>query len=720
MKTKCIYYIFLLTIIFLSEWSLAQPVEIGLTLNPALPGNKLIYKRSSEERPCKVFVPIGGDVTFCPTEQMLSDEAFSITYRICGDDFQGTIQEGDTCLQYQHTGKRSIDVVCLEVCDSSGFCREFEIDFISGPVIGTPFFDDFSVTTIYPDTSHWLDRDVFINTTLAERPLTVGVATFDGLNDSGTPYGGKAGFSDDLTSTFIDLSSESGMYLSFFAQPRGVGLPPTIKDSLVVDFRNQQGNWVRVLQLEGLPDSYPNNNPAPDFAFYRIAIADTLLHNKFQFRFRNKSTNKGLQELWHVDYVRLGEDEVTREEVRDIAFQYLPTSILHTYSSMPANQFRIGEVRQNIISHLNNLSPENLNMTDPTVTISNEGQTLLRRTFIEPVSLWTLAPGNTSFDFDMNDQGSSNYEMLQTGLFGILEPGEDYTVINNLAFSQGDEVLGARSNNSVTRATRFANYYAYDDGTAESALEDRGETGVSTTTFAMEFHNNVADKLQGVQMHIPHIEGNSVVPLFNLYVWIDRLDDEPEYSQLGVKVYYADSYYDTLQGFTTYAFLDTNEQKISLDVPEGKFYIGWEQVSLSGSKVPVGYDLNSPDAIQFFYYNAGQGWFRGADTGLRRGALMVRPVLGSEGVIPTRAEDFNTWADLKIYPNPTSRFIHLDGNWKDQEGKIELYDLSGVRILEKPLQSRIDVQSLQTGVYLIKVINYSEQKMASRLIEVIK
>lgn len=716
MKTRG--FLLVLLMIFCAVGVSAQPEEVPLERNPAL-SVRQSHKRSVPGKPVKVFLPVGTSVTYCPDAEMLGNNPAQINYDACFD-LQGGFDTSGQCIVYEHNGSRTTDVICLEICDSNGLCSEYEISFISGPKVGLPFFDDFSSTRIYPDTNRWLDRDVFINTTLAERPLTVGIATFDGLNERGNPYGEREGFSDDLTSAFMDLSTEGELYFSFFVQPRGVGIKPRIKDSLVVDFRNEDGDWVRVWQMEGLPNSYSQLTPAPDFAYTRIALADSFLHANFQFRFRNKSKNEGLQELWHVDYVRLGSGELTQNQFRDIAFRYLPTSILRPYSSMPSNQFRIGEVRRNIISDVNNLDQVNLTMNDPTAIISFEGQTLLRRTFIEPVDLWLLTPGVTSFDFDMNDQGSSNYENLQTALFDVLNPGQNYGISYQLNFERGDEIIGGNSNNQVQRTTYFSNYYAYDDGTAESALISRGETGVASTTFAVEFHNNEPDQLQGIQLHIPHIEGNSSNQLFNLYVWIDSLDDEPEWKQIAAKVYYADNFYDTLQGFTTYAILDSIDQKISLPVPEGKFYVGWEQIDISGVKIPVGYDLNSPDGINFFYYNVGQGWVNGSMTGLRRGSLMIRPVMGSESVIPTDIKGYQTWDELRLYPNPASDMVYLEGSWGNQVGKIQIFDLTGRQIHEQPLAGAVDVSSIQAGVYLFKVVNLTGRKQTTQLIEILK
>ena len=63
-----------------------------------------------------------------------------------------------------------------------------------------PFFDDFAYNSKIPDPARWVDKNVFINQTMAVDPPSIGVATFDGLNSNGTPYGGGFSKANYLTS----------------------------------------------------------------------------------------------------------------------------------------------------------------------------------------------------------------------------------------------------------------------------------------------------------------------------------------------------------------------------------------------------------------------------------------------------------------------------------------------------------------------------------------
>ena len=97
---------------------------------------------------------------------------------------------------------------------------EYDISLKSSP-LSLPVIDDFSIDSYYPDTNIWQDKSVFINRNYAVNPITIGVATFDGLDARGRPYditltGIDSENADTLTSHKIDLSSSDTVYLMFF------------------------------------------------------------------------------------------------------------------------------------------------------------------------------------------------------------------------------------------------------------------------------------------------------------------------------------------------------------------------------------------------------------------------------------------------------------------------------------------------------------------------
>lgn len=67
------------------------------------------------------------------------------------------------------------------------------IDLQNNPKIGIdtvklPFFEDFSHSDIYPDTSKFIDKYVFINNEYDINNISYNVATFDVLDSDGSIY----------------------------------------------------------------------------------------------------------------------------------------------------------------------------------------------------------------------------------------------------------------------------------------------------------------------------------------------------------------------------------------------------------------------------------------------------------------------------------------------------------------------------------------------------
>ena len=87
--------------------------------------------------------------------------------------------------------------------------------------IELPFIDDFAKVIGYPDDLLWQDKNVFINQTYAYDQLSIGVATFDAIDETGAiytdtiniPFGG-----DTLTTNIINLNDPGNntIFLSFY------------------------------------------------------------------------------------------------------------------------------------------------------------------------------------------------------------------------------------------------------------------------------------------------------------------------------------------------------------------------------------------------------------------------------------------------------------------------------------------------------------------------
>ena len=165
-------------------------------------------------------------IQICPTINLPGN--FSSSQIISNNSQLGDAFSAVDCISYESQLFSGTDTVVFEVCDNFCVCDTFLIPFdIVGDTLSLPFMDDFSYDGPFPDKENWLDRNVFVNNDMALNPVSVGIATFDGLNSGGAPRGGGFGESDVLTSAYLDLSTGSDIFLSFYIQPQGLGDSPT-------------------------------------------------------------------------------------------------------------------------------------------------------------------------------------------------------------------------------------------------------------------------------------------------------------------------------------------------------------------------------------------------------------------------------------------------------------------------------------------------------------
>ena len=113
-----------------------------------------------------------------------------------------------------------------------------------------PFFEDFSQSGLYPDSTKWTDNNVLVNDGFPLCPPNRNGATFDVLDANGKVYNyaiSNAFVAEYLTSVRIRLDSimepepraltpADSVYFSFYYQPQGNGNPPESQDSLVLQF----------------------------------------------------------------------------------------------------------------------------------------------------------------------------------------------------------------------------------------------------------------------------------------------------------------------------------------------------------------------------------------------------------------------------------------------------------------------------------------------------
>jgi hypothetical protein len=537
--------------------------------------------------------------------------------------------------------------------------------------IGLPFIDDFSDSDVHPNPLKWVDRDVFVNKTLAHRPPGVGVATFDGLDPQGKAYDNSSfttyGQADFLSSQAIDLSANQAadsLYLSFFLQPQGYGDAPEVRDSIVLQFFDSAGNWTTQFSRPGAT--------LDTFKQEMIALTDPVyFHAGFRFRFINYASLTGLVDLWHLDYVRLAAFRSQNDTLLDdVAYAGNPGKLFQTYTSLPYSHYLADSARWRSSQH--GAPAVNLGLTKNTsfnyqVTATHDNSQVFQST-----------PFGITFD------GSSNFT-YNSPLFAIPAlPRDSLTLALQYRLSATPDARNA--NDTVSRIHHLWNHYAYDDGTAEAAYG----LNVLAGQLAYKFRISKPDTLRGIQLYFVQTTENVASELFNLKVWSYIPEGQIGGSELLLteQVLLTPEYADSIGQFVYYP----------LDQPvwvSDSVYIGWQQ----GTNKILNIGLDRNDTVrnaQFF--NATGSW----ELSTIAGAWMMRPVFGKAISWPTATKKTEQLLS-KIYPNPAATYVTLE-----LAGRFEwqLIDMQG-RIVTSGKATdnyQLDLQMLSNGLYHIRLL----------------
>ncbi len=577
-------------------------------------------------------------------------------------------------------------------------------------VLTLPFFDDFSSSSIYPDSSKWIGKSVFVNTDFPINPPSIGVATFDGLDQYGRYYANQPSVypADTLTSQPINLSSfntsnDTTLYLSFFYQAGGRGNTPDQGDSLVLQFKANDSTWITVWGADGgsgVTDFkqvfvHVYDTIYYDNGFLIDTIVGTFLSDSFQFRFMNYVSGFGMVDIWNLDYVYLNNNRHrTDTTLLDMAFVYKGPSLLKNYSQMPWTHYRVDTV--------NNMA------TQYPITIRNNdvnSHVLTFRSFVyqysNPTPIYQLPSGgyvytNNALSDSMIVHNISDGSPSPFSFPTHVGDFAEFPVMHCIDHTGGDNDT---LNDTIRNVQRFSDYYAYDDGTAEWAW---GLANTPGGEMAMQFTTTKDDSLQGAYIFFAQMVEEVSLHLFSLAVWNDnagqpgtliyqKIDQRPIYDTTGVNAFH---YY----RFDS-SILST---PAPLSLHAGTYYIGWIQVD--GTSLNIGLDENSNWDSTKLFFNTTNYW----QPSSIYGTVMIRPVFGSSMDLGVKDKDNQLAATLDIYPNPASNKINL--RWTSKEHiqaenlLTEIFDTQGRLLLSHiGYQQEIDITSISEGFYFAKI-----------------
>lgn len=537
----------------------------------------------------------------------------------------------------------------------------------AGDTVNLPFIDDFSTGTNRPSPQKWQDSKVWVNRTLGVDVPTLGVASFDGLDESGLPYdasdAGSDTLADVLTSRYLNIpSAATNVYLSFFYQIGGLGEPPAQGDTLVVDFWNPtDSSWQRVWAKE--PDTLEH--------FRQVLLPvdqPDWLKPGFRFRLGAYGARNGAFDVWNIDYVRLSANRsATDTVVTDPTFTRAHAPIVANFEQIPWFHLQAG---------MASLVPD-FNLYYRKNGPAGSANINLRKYFIYQNG--ALVYNQNGNPYNTDPYNVENAVQVPLASFPFAPPAAPFELqITSVMDGAND---GIRRNDTVSRVHTFDNYYAWDDGSAERAY---GIKNLAGAQMAVQFTPLQADTLKGVYLNFAHAGVDAGLNSFRIGVWS---------IQGGIPdnlIYLSDSLYkpryDGQDDLVAYA-LDTSGIYIN-----GPVFIGLKQTSIQ--PLNLGLDLNNSGRVM--YYGTPGDWY----ISLVEGHVMMRPYFRYQPADLETGEEL-AWEELKFGPNPFQtefRFsIHEETNWR-------VLNLLGQPVVEgRSAGAVINTSGWRPGLYVLEL-----------------
>ncbi|MDC0339287.1 T9SS type A sorting domain-containing protein [Flavobacteriales bacterium] len=549
----------------------------------------------------------------------------------------------------------------------------------------------------------WQDRFVYLNDTYPIQPHSIGVATFDGIDDIGYPYDWSSpsatGLSDVLTSKPINLLGTVGdVYFSFLYQGGGIGEAPDQFDSLTLEFWSPvTSQWFSVWNTTGSSSSIFNQ------VLFEVTSAQ-YKQDGFQFRFKSYGSLTGSLDHWHIDYVELSDNRAFDDFFEDEwAFQYPAPSFIKEYTSMPWTHYQV-DPKSRMVNDSVSLSTYSSNPNLAGINVSGgTGMELyydgILLNSIDYLGAATVSPLAT-FDlrYELPDSGPEEFwfDTAYADTFAVFD-------LKHFLGTDTDNLF--RGNDTLWQEQIFENYYAYDDGSAESAYGIVGSGAELAYKFTMP--NGVVDSLRAVKMHFEASVNDASSELFYIQIW-NEINGEP-----GDLIYttddellpttYLPKYKYGVNGYFEYVL----PENVALS---GTFYVGWKQSS--AERLNIGFDknINNQDKI---FYDMGSGW---TNTSFE-GSLMIRPVFvsGFDDILAS-VNSNNSVIDFEMYPNPANDLLNI--NVQDSfEGEFKIYDMQGKLMLVDNLfgSGQCSITDLSVGMYIFQIISKKGDFATSRL-----
>ncbi len=637
--------------------------------------------------------------------------------------------------------------------------------------LNLPFSDDFSSDYIYPDTNKWVDNEAFINHVYGIYPPNFGVATLDVIDANGNVYSEASPFpffADRMTSYPLRLDNftpADSLYLSFYYQPQGRGVPPLDHDSLVVDFGLYNGDTI-FSHMDSIQVFGHDLNLGPGDTLFPGDVRQSPCNSNILFVLENTLTYSDSimvpcdsVYIYDTEWVNVwgapGDSIDIFLEDKGSFFEHVMIPITDTTWFEEDFQFRfmnIGTV-SNIISWKSNTDQWHVddvylnsgrNISDiykEEIRFSEMPDNFIRDYYAMP--FWQYKSGNYNWQADSTQVYVNNLDSVQhtafykyyvqdelgdtiesfynlyKGFTGVVAPLKDQDVFALEPFTKPPIVQWYKSDYYDTVSFRVSHMLSDEDSVNiydtiihyerfrnYFAYDDgTAEVGYGLTPggakLAYKFTLENADTIRGMQMFFNKTLADANHRLFDLCVWDDN-NGVP-----GNLIYTEENQYpeftDGLNVFHNYLFPDTS----ALWVGVGDYFIGWDQVT--NHNLNIGFDRNTNSREKIFF-NVDGTWVNSSFDG----SLMMRLLVGKNLLPPEPPEEKAAPASLTIFPNPPKTdgliYIELPGGLNPDFNEyltVRIYDIYGRLVFSAPyLESKsVNVSALTNGIYIVNILD---------------
>ena len=543
-----------------------------------------------------------------------------------------------------------------------------------------PFTDDFSYPSDKPSPALWQDAKVWVNDEMALFQNSLGVATFDGLNEYGFAYKenalGSDSLADVLTSAYLDLQGLSNVYLSFQLQEGGRGELPSNNDSIVVEYWSPvTADWTQVWGQKGSGTSGP-------FSSVILPVQGAnYLQKGFRFRFAAYGARAGAYDIWNVDYVQLDKDRNPSDTIiTEPAIARAHPLIIGSgaYTSWPW--------------WVSNAS-----------SVANRPSTLefiYRRNGAVPSGGWSLNLGQ----FRWEENGAlvqqttavpviTNTQHNQDQTFTVSVPSTAMTsfsgptTVSTKVWFDGS-AAGFRSNDTVRGTLTLNNYLALDDGSAERAYAVQNVVGGRVAQKFKVGGLGGSDTLKGMYFNFVDA-GEAYTSTFRMAVWAPAdSGDGP-----GNILYMSDSLYRPFTGYYRGDMMPYElDSSVSLNA-YAEIWLGY--ICTSSNPMYLGLDQQRtlPSGMPR-YYGDGFNWYQS----LEPGVAMMRPYFRYS---PTDMAVEELAQDFKVYPNPSSGSLSIES----PSAHYVLRTLTGATVAAGHVEgyNNLELHHLDAGLYILSL-----------------